>query len=119
MTHLKMLKMAASIAQKSRDKYHQGGQEFHLGAVGVRKDGATVHAHNSYRRGALSPLSHAEYRILSRLGRGETLYVARVLHDDSWGMARPCSGCMEAMKNRGVKKVIYTIGPDEYGTLVL
>lgn len=37
-----------------------------------------------------------------------TLYVARVLADGTVGNSRPCTGCLAAIKEFGVKRVIYT-----------
>ena len=40
---------------------------------------------------------------------------ARVLRDGFWALAWPCGGCRLLIRNRGVKKVYYIIGPNEYG----
>lgn len=37
-----------------------------------------------------------------------TLYVARVLADGTVANSRPCTGCLAAIKEFGVKKVFYT-----------
>ncbi|MDR3503062.1 MAG: deaminase [Legionella sp.] len=37
-----------------------------------------------------------------------TMYIVRVKKDHSWGMACPCEGCSKAIKEYGIKKVVYT-----------
>lgn len=66
------------------------------------------------------PYLHAEIAALLKarwiLGRdglkGCTLYVARKRNDGKWGLARPCEACRAAMKDMGIKVVVYTT--DEY-----
>jgi len=48
--------------------------------------------------------------------RGSTMYVARVNRQGEWKMSKPCSMCHEVMRFVGVKRVVYTIGPNEWGT---
>ncbi len=87
-----------------------------LGAVGIRKDGAIVTACNSKTQKP-SRKTHAEYKLSRKLDLGSTVYVARVLKDGSVSSAKPCKNCEKALRTRGVKKVFYTIGPDEFGCL--
>ena len=114
------LEIAAGIALESWRKYRGPEQMQCLGAVGVRQDGAVVHAHNTYVGSRVEPKTHAEYRLLSRLGPFGTVYVARVggVGGANWAMAKPCPTCHRAMEIRRVKRVFYTIGPDEYGVWV-
>lgn len=37
-----------------------------------------------------------------------TIYVARKLNRPGYGLARPCKACMEAIKEFGIKKIVYT-----------
>ena len=37
-----------------------------------------------------------------------TLYVARKLNSGGCGFARPCPACMEAIKEYGIRKIVYT-----------
>jgi len=46
---------------------------------------------------------------------GSTIYVARVNKEGEWKMSKPCSMCHEVMLFVGIKKVVYTIGPSEWG----
>jgi tRNA(Arg) A34 adenosine deaminase TadA len=39
---------------------------------------------------------------------GSTLYIVRTKKDGSEGLAKPCSGCMQAIESFGISKVIYT-----------
>lgn len=106
---MKMLELAARVAMG-------GSQErnFRLGCVAKRSDGAVVFSTNERTR-APNPNAHAEARVLKKTDFGSTLWVARVNKDGSWSMARPCSKCQARIRNRGVKKVYYTISPGEYG----
>lgn len=48
---------------------------------------------------------------------GANIYVARATRGGNVGMARPCSRCMQAIVDAGIKKVFYTAGEDCYGVL--
>jgi len=117
---LKMLELAAKIALPTT---HNDPRNFLLGCVGIRSDGTTVTGRNgaveysandtNYQ---LVPSSHAEGRVLRKLGKYGTLYVARVLkRDGSLAMARPCMMCQTRIKSYKVEKVYYTIDPYHYG----
>jgi len=56
---------------------------------------------------------HAECSALlkARTKVVETIYVARVLKDNSIALAKPCKICTAALKAFGVKNVVYTINP--------
>jgi len=89
----------------------------YLGAVGIRSDGTIVTSFNGCAENR-KPEIHAERRLVAKLNSGSTVYVARIRRDDgSLAMAKPCKRCENAMRHRGVKKVIYSIGPNEYGTI--
>lgn len=100
--------IASKIARRGDDRDH------FLGAIGLRSDGAIVSAFNGRARDRERRM-HAEYRVSKKLDYGATVYVARVLKETKFGIARPCISCMKALKTRGVKRVYYTIGPNEYG----
>ncbi len=62
------------------------------------------------------PESHAEGRVLRKLGKRGTLYVARVTKvTREFAMSRPCPMCQNRIKAFDVKKVYYTINKDQYG----
>lgn len=52
--------------------------------------------------------THAELHALSRAHRVDTLYIARVDSRGNTGLARPCSGCREAIIDYGVRRIVYT-----------
>jgi len=60
---------------------------------------------------------HRALRDASSCAKGSTVYVTRVSSTGEFRNARPCQSCVNDMKKAGVSKVIYTIGPDEYGML--
>jgi tRNA(Arg) A34 adenosine deaminase TadA len=88
-----------------------------IAAVGLRTDGTLVSSLNGCST-EISPSSHAEARLVRKLGVGATVYVGRVLRlDGSVAMAKPCVRCENLLRHRGVKRVYYTIGPKEWGCL--
>lgn len=118
MIHL--LLQAAQIALPSIDKDYR---DFWLGCIGIREDGVTVSAKNgaaSFRTTIKSyqllPTSHAEGRVLRKLGKGGIIFVARVSKkDNSLAMARPCGMCQTKIRAAKACKVYYTINNDTYG----
>lgn len=99
--------------------YGQEDRKFRLAAIGVRKDGCFVFSTNGGVKGAQAPSAHAESRVSRKVDVGSIVYVARTLKDGKIAMAKPCQGCVSAMKNRGVYKCYYTISDDEYGCILL
>lgn len=45
---------------------------------------------------------------------GGVVYVARINKAGDWKMSKPCSMCHEALKFVGVRKVVYTVAPNEW-----
>jgi len=94
-------------------------RNFIHGAVGIRKDGAIVKSLNSSSEVPNRKL-HSEYRVCAKMDFGGEVYVARVRLDTmEFGISKPCKDCIKVMTHRGVKRVYYTIGPDEYGVIYL
>ena len=62
---------------------------------------------------------HAELQAVLRSRDKEihTIYVARVLKDDTISLAKPCAACVQALKAFGVEKVVYTITDKCYAEL--
>lgn len=62
---------------------------------------------------------HAELRAIlgvdSSLTHGATAIIVRINNSGEYGMSRPCSMCMEALKFVGIKKIIYTRNRKEIG----
>lgn len=55
---------------------------------------------------------HAEIDALNRVKsknlKGHTMYIYRESLNGDLRMCRPCKGCMQALKDRGIKKIVYT-----------
>ena len=114
-----MLKMAAKISLPSDVN---DPRNFWLGCIGIRKDGAMVSGKNGAVHSDSSAeyrtiqTAHAEGRVLRKLGKGGTIYVARVSKlTRRIAMSYPCVHCQAAIRSRAVKKVIYTINEFQYG----
>lgn len=119
MNHFDYFKIAAEVAVP---KSNIGDfRNFWLGCAGLREDGAIV----TSRNGPVSlpdkyyqqlPYSHAEGRVLRKLGQHGILYVSRVLKNSGqFGMARPCEMCSVLIQSKLVKKVYYSINEFQYG----
>lgn len=106
---MKLLDLAARLAMGgSRDRNYK------LACIVCRSDGAMTWSLNELTEKP-NPRSHAEARALRKADWGSTIYVARVTHDGTWAISKPCPRCQALIKNMGVAKVYYTIGPGEYG----
>jgi cytidine deaminase len=93
-------------------------QHFRLGAAGIRNDGVIVVSYNGCQT-APNWRHHAESRLCRKLTPKSIVAVARVHADGSWAMAKPCKNCEICLRRIGVKRVYYTIAPNEFGTLIL
>jgi tRNA(Arg) A34 adenosine deaminase TadA len=115
--------MAAKAALPTNDNERQ--RNYYLGCVGIRRDGTSVFSKNGATsdstpienpRYLLIPSSHAEGRVLRKLGKGGDIFVARVSKEDhALLMARPCGMCRNCIHAMNVKKVFYTINNYYYG----
>jgi tRNA(Arg) A34 adenosine deaminase TadA len=113
----RMLAMAATVARDNPEKFDN--RSFCLGAVGLRSDGVIVAAKNISAKNIV-PTHHAEARVVRKLTPNSIVWVARVLRSTGeWTLSRPCASCQGRMRSAGVEKVVYTIGPDEWGTIEL
>lgn len=108
-----MLALAARIGRVKQDN-----RTFYIGAVAIRSDDVMVAAYNGRAKDP-TPEAHCEARLCRKLDRGATVYVARTVHTGEWGMSRPCEDCQRALRRVRVKRVYYTIGPNEFGCLDL
>ncbi len=106
---MKYLDLATRIAKSNTQ-----AKSFLFGIVAERADGAVVISTNVRTQHPM-PAAHAERRVLSKSGFGATLWIARIDRFGNWAIAKPCKNCQTYIKNKGVKKVFYTIGPNEYG----
>lgn len=127
-----MLKELIQAGEISLPTIDNDRREFWLGCVGIRKDGAVVTAKNGpvnlalpddklttndlVRRNFFLPESHAEGRVLRKLGHGGIIYVARIgKQNRDYSNAAPCKMCSIRIKSFGVEKVYYTINNFSYG----
>lgn len=111
---LNYFEIAGKLALSKDDARH-----FILGAIAVRSDGAIVKSINSPVPEP-SRVVHAEYKVCRKIDAGAIVYVVRIKYVDGkqvFAMSRPCPDCMRILKSKKVKKVYYTIGPDEFGTI--
>jgi deoxycytidylate deaminase len=116
----KYFELAAKVAVAKTDR-----RSFFIGAVAIRGDGVIVTASNgpvvmdNVSDKSYFPSAHAEHRICRKLSKNSVVYVVRIRRGDKKVCnARPCETCQNSMRKRGVKKVIYSIGPDEYGVII-
>lgn len=117
---LDLLHQAALISLPTSD---DDLRNFWIGCIGIREDGVLVSSRNgsvgfstTVENYQLVPSSHAEGRVLRKLGKNGIVYVARVSRKDrTLAMARPCGMCQVRLKAFNVKKVFYTINPEQYG----
>jgi tRNA(Arg) A34 adenosine deaminase TadA len=115
-----LLQQAALIARPTSEN---DPRSFWLGCIGIREDGVAVSSKNgavefqtTIENYQLVPSSHAEGRVLRKLGKGGIMFVARVSRKDgSLAMARPCGMCQVRLRSFKVKKVFYTINDTQYG----
>jgi hypothetical protein len=108
-----ILMRTAGIASKRRDL-----RSFLVGATGLRSDGAMVHAYNGAAPDKCAHI-HAEARLCAKLDVGATVWVARATKDGSLALAKPCANCERIMRRKGVKRVIFSTGPDSYEVMNL
>lgn len=115
------LDMAKEIAIPDKNNPIKDQRSFWHGCVGIRNDGTIVRGKNgaaSIQDGYyhMIPGAHAEGRVLRKLGKNGTLYVARVSRrTGEYVMSRPCDMCRVRIKSFGVKKVYYSINQNQYG----
>jgi tRNA(Arg) A34 adenosine deaminase TadA len=113
----RMLATAAEAAKEYPER--RDNRSFILGAVGLRNDGVLVTARNIAAQDVV-PTHHAEARVVRKLTPNSVVWVARVSKaTGEWTMSKPCQSCEGRMRAAGVKKVVYTIAPNEWGTLYL
>lgn len=103
--------LAAQLAANSKNTK----KNFYLACVALRKDGVIVTSTNQTTVENRAPSGHAEARALRKCGKNSVIWIARVLKNNTWALAKPCKHCRSLIINHGVKKVFYTIGPNEYG----
>lgn len=120
---IKLLLDAAQIALPTTDNDYRN---FWLGSIGFREDGVMVSAKNgaaetshSVKQYELQPNSHAEGRLLRKLGKKGIIYVARIAKGTGkLAMAMPCGMCQIRIKSAHTKKVYFSINETQYGVWI-
>lgn len=111
----KYLAQAVDLAKMSECNYKHG-------AV-IRKSGKTISVGVNYGVNDPAYLSdevaaehaaiHAEVAAMNAARKvdlnGATIYVARVIKNGEPRMSKPCERCQKALKERGIRKVFYTL----------
>jgi hypothetical protein len=111
MNTYKILEQAAKLAHSNDDAKH-----FFHGGIGIRSDGAKVRAINGMQQ-IPDPKHHCEARLCRKMDKGGTIFVARVLANGDWAMSKPCASCEKVMRRSLLRKVYYTIAPNEFGCI--
>lgn len=116
---LDLITLAGKIALPTTDK---DPRSFWLGCIGIRRDGVLVFSKNGASHSTNTeeymnmPTVHAEGRVLRKLGKGGTIYVARIAKGTKQlAMARPCQMCQTRLKAANIGKVYYSINDKQYG----
>jgi deoxycytidylate deaminase len=108
----RFLKIAYRAAKKSTGEYR-------LGAVLVQRGKPISVGYNKYNRtNKLAkkffgvPSIHAECDALHKAGatniRGSVVYVARVRPRGELALSRPCDNCMNLLRTKGIRRVVYS-----------
>lgn len=110
-----MIDRAIDLAKTSDYPQHK------LGAIVTKKNGRIIakgvnqakthpmQAKYAKRSGGHRMYLHAEIAALVKCReQPHTLYVARHRRDGNVGIAKPCEVCMEAIREAGVKRIVYT-----------
>lgn len=105
-----MNEQARLILAATRAALRSSGEKHYLvGAAAVRNDGTLVWSGNGPAPGP-SPSVHAEARLARKLDYYASVFVLRLRRDGTFGCAKPCPRCIEALRARAVLKVWYTTG---------
>ena len=89
-----------------------------IGAVALRMDGAIVKARNGSDMRP-NPAIHAEHRVMRKAGYGAIVYVARHRKDGRVGLAKPCPACLATLRNKGAKRVYFTVTGHDFDCIQL
>jgi len=59
---------------------------------------------------------HAEVDALkgAKNAHGATMYIARITPAGNQALAKPCDRCLVAIKQAGIKKIVYTLSDDSW-----
>lgn len=121
----RFINYALFIAKLSKHRRHKVGAIITKGSrilsVGINKVKTHPLQHNTHTKKHGKSI-HAELSAILGLStnqrRGSTIYVARLLADESYGLAKPCSYCMALIEEVEIKKVVWTISKRRDGRYV-
>lgn len=116
MVHNKFLNAAYAVALSGSGAGGKTG--YRLGAIIVNKKRIEAAKFNCLKthpklcKYFKYPFCHAEASAILSLGldncANKSLYVARVLRDGSWALAKPCKECKKLIEDVGLKEVYYS-----------
>lgn len=86
----------------NKKKTHPFQKRFMKNSESIYLHAETDCINNAIKNSAFKDLSKAK------------MYICRVKKDGSWGLAKPCSGCMKAIVTFGIREVYYST--DETGS---
>ncbi len=114
--HKKYLDAAYAVALAGKGAGGKTG--YRLGAVIVNKKKIEAAKFNCLKTNPKLckyfpyPYLHAEAHAILSLGLdnccNKSLYVVRILRDNSWALAKPCSSCAQLIKDVGIKEVFFS-----------
>lgn len=116
------LQVALALAQQN------SAPKWKLAAVGTLGGAVQGVGINTFEQNASPPGTihwsdlgrHAETNCLRACGKvPKTIYVARATKKGLPALALPCRNCYTALCEAGVKRVVFTVSPTEYGTINL
>lgn len=121
-TEERHLYRASVIAAQSTERQRHGA----VAAVGKRVLAVGVNSFRCHPTVASDPKRessfHAEIAVLRQLREVDsrtTLFVARVAKSGQTALSAPCANCRQALKEAGVKRVIFSVDGDGYGVVKL
>lgn len=109
------LNVACRIAMESNERTKHGCIIVKSGAV--QSKGTNTYRNQPGIIEEIEALSvHAEINAIKRGSdlRGAVAYISRVNNNGEPRQSRPCPDCLKALKEAGVKRIVYTISGEEY-----
>lgn len=109
------LAVAGRIAMESKERTKHGCVIVKSGAV--QSKGTNTYRNQPGIIEEIEALSvHAEINAIKRGSdlRGAVAYIARVNNHGEKRQSRPCPDCLKALKDAGVKRIVYTVSGEEY-----
>jgi hypothetical protein len=103
MFHRKYFELAIQAARKGPHP-----RDYWIGAVGIRKDGTIVSAHNglsTIHGDLIIKCAHAEQRLARKLDKGAVVYVARTRVNGDIAPIEPCKNCRRILRSKGIRYV--------------